>query len=268
MAFYRLRLLLWVLIGISLMNCRFLVNHFSFYPDRHDLLPTNRLPAGVEERFIETEDKQRLQCYWIPSPGSKDLLIYFHGNAGNIGHRLPDLQTLADMKLNVLGVGYRGYGRSTGKVSEQGIYADGRAALQYATATLGFDSAHIILFGRSIGSTVAVDVGQHKALKAVILVTPMTSGKAVGKIHFGPLARLAGNAFDNSSKIGHIRSPLLIVHGTDDEVIPFSMGQTLYERAPQPKRFVPIQGAGHNDIGLSPTGAYWIALREYILGLS
>lgn len=254
---------------VLLMSCRFLVNFFSFFPDRQDLLPPDRLPPDVEERFIDTEDGEQLQCYWIARPQSRYLLIYFHGNGGNIGHRLPDLRILADMNLNVLGVGYRGYGRSSGKPSEAGIYADGRAALDYAGQVLGFGPGRTILFGRSIGSTVAVNSAVETDVAAVILVSPMTSGKAVGRQGgFGPLAFLAGDAFDNLSRIKRVRSPLLIVHGTADEIIPFAMGRELYAAASEPKTFVPIAGAGHNDLSTSTAGAYWEAVVRFLSALS
>jgi fermentation-respiration switch protein FrsA (DUF1100 family) len=193
------------------------------------------------------------------------LLIYFHGNAGNIGQRLPDLLTLAEMGLNVLGVGYRGYGQSSGRPSEAGIYTDGRAALAYARESLGVPAERILLLGRSIGSTVAVETARDRPLAGVILVTPLTSARAVARASgFGPLARLAGPAFDNLSKIKGVESPLLVVHGTADEVIPFDQGRELHAAANPPKQFVPIAGAGHNDISLKTEGAYWQAIEDFI----
>jgi fermentation-respiration switch protein FrsA (DUF1100 family) len=260
-------LFLWMTIisTLSMMNCRFLVNRFAFFPDQKDLIPPAQLPAGVEEVFIQSSDGERLQCYWLPDSTSKRVLIYFHGNAGNIGHRLPDLQTLQAMGLNVLGLGYRGYGGSSGRPSEAGIYADGRAALDHVIHRQGFSEKDIILLGRSIGSTVAVETAKDRPLAAVILVSPMTSGRAVGRAAgFGPMAALAGNAFDNESKIHRIRSPLLIVHGTNDDVIPFSMGRQLFETAPEPKHFAPVDRAGHNDLSLMPASVYGKAVRRLI----
>lgn len=254
-----------ILMGLLVMNCRFAVNHFAFHPDQYDPIPPEQLPTGVEERFVATPDNEQLQCYWIAKHGSKRVLIYFHGNAGNIGHRMHDLLTLADMGLNVLGVGYRGYGRSSGRPSERGIYVDGRTAIDYVERTLGFQPQQIILFGRSIGSTVAVETARHEVVAAVILVSPMTSGKAVGQAHgFGLFAHMAGNAFDNLSKVPAIRSPLLVIHGTADEVIPFAMGQELYDAASAPKQFVPIQGAHHNDLSTNAADAYWRATRLFL----
>lgn len=248
-----------------MINCRFLINKMAFFPDRFDVPSADHLPAGVEQIHIPTRDGQRLQCYWIPYKGGRRVLIYFHGNAGNIGHRLPDLMTLAQMNLNVLGVGYRGYGSSTGKPSEAGIYMDGRTALDYVMHEKGFDPDRIYVMGRSIGSTVAVDIAQHQLLAGVILVTPLTTARAVAKANgFGIFASLAGDAFNNSKKIGALRAPLLILHGTRDEVIPFGLGRELYHKAPWPKQFVAIENAGHNDIGMAAQGRYWKAIEHWL----
>lgn len=260
-----------ILLGLLMMGCRWLVNFYAFYPDREDLVAVDHLPSGVEEVIIPTADGKTLQCYWITRPAAARTLIYFHGNAGNIGHRIPDLLALADMGLNVLGVGYRGYGKSSGKPSEKGIYIDGRAALDHVNRVHNITSQQVILLGRSIGSTVAVDLARQNQVAGLILVTPMTTGKALAKFHhFGILTTLAGDAFDNLNKIVHIRSPLLIVHGTLDNIVPFSMGEQLYAQAPSPKHFADIQGAGHNDISLgnyTRTDPYWDAIRQWVQAL-
>lgn len=254
-----------LLIGLIVMNCRFLINKMAFFPDRFDVPTAAHLPAGVEQVRIPTRDGHQLQSYWIPHSESRRVLIYFHGNAGNISHRLPDLQRLAHMNLNVLGLGYRGYGTSTGKPSEAGIYTDGKAALQFVTQNKGFRTSQVYLFGRSIGSTVAVDIAQHKELAGVILVTPLTTAKAVAKASgFGILAALAGDAFNNSAKIGALHAPLLILHGTLDEIIPYQLGRLLFDQAPSPKKFVDIEGAGHNDISLVAPHRYWEPIDQWI----
>lgn len=253
------------------MSCRWFINFYAFHPDKHDVPSADHLPDGVEEVFLPTPDGKRLHCYWIARATAKRTLIYFHGNAGNISHRIPDLLNLADMGLNVLGVGYRGYGKSTGKPSEKGLYIDGRAAIDHVTGDRSVSPARVILLGRSIGSTVAVDLARQEAIGGLILVTPMTTGKAMGKYHgFGVLSALASDAFDNLNKIAHIRSPLLVVHGTSDNIVPVAMGEQLHAQAPSPKKIVIIQGAGHNDISIGGVGGvnmYWDAIREWLQSL-
>lgn len=251
-----------------LMGRQFIINFFAFFPDRSDLIPVNELPAGVEEVFVPTPDGVQLQCYWLPSPHSQWVLVYFHGNAGNIGQRLPELESLSGMGINVLGVSYRGYGKSSGRPSEAGLYEDGRSALNHVTVTLGFQRNRVILLGRSIGGSVAVETGKGSPMGGFILVTPFTDGQSMARRSgIGFLARLAGNPFDNLSKIDLLRAPLLIVHGTDDAVVPFAMGWELYERAPHPKQFVKLQGCGHNDISLEHTAGYRTAVKRFIASL-
>ena len=251
--------------GYMAMSCRFLINRMAFFPDRIDVPPADRLPNGVEQVRIPTSDGQQLQGYWIPRSDSRRVLIYFHGNAGNISHRLPDLLNLARMKVNVLGVGYRGYGTSTGRPSEAGIYLDGRAALRYISEGKGFNPGRIYLLGRSIGSTVAVETARNQNLAGIILVTPLTTAKAVAKANgFGIFAALAGDAFNNSGKIHDLRAPLLIIHGTRDDIIPFGLGRELFDLAPEPKAFAAIEGAGHNDISQAAGGRYWDTIEQWV----
>ena len=261
----------WVIVAVLVLAAAlaaypFAINWFAFYPDQQDLISGDQVPDGVEEVWIETEDDQKLQCYWLPKTSSSRIVLYFHGNAGNIGQRLSQLQKLAETGINVLGVGYRGYGRSTGRPTEQGIYADGRAALRYATERLGFDMHQVFLLGRSIGSTVALETARGRHLAGVILVTPLTTGKAMAQEHgFGPLAFFAGNKFNNLEKIGQLKAPLLIIHGTEDNVTPFYMGKRLFSMAPEPKQFVAIPGGGHNDIGWTGNGdSYWNAIADFL----
>jgi pimeloyl-ACP methyl ester carboxylesterase len=244
-----------------------IIHGCAFHPDRRDIPATDQLPAGIKEIYISTEDGERLQCYWLARPPSRWVLIYFMSNTGNIAQRIPDLMHLADLGLNVLGAGYRGFGKSTGRPSERGIYLDGRTEL-YAMLQRGFKKAQVILMGRSLGSAVAVEIAQDQAIGGLILVAPLTSGKAMALAHgFGPLAYFIGDAYDNLDRISHIRCPLLIVHGTEDEGAPMDMGRQLYAAAPAPKRFVAIRGAHHSDISRFAPDQYWGAIRDFIAGL-
>jgi uncharacterized protein len=248
---------------IALAGCSNIVNQFAFYPDTKNIIPVEQLPAGIEEIFITTGDHVKLQAYYAANKGSEKILIFFHGNAGNICHRLPDIGNLKNCGISVLGISYRGYGKSSGKPSEKGIYTDGAAALDYAVQTLGYSLDNIIIFGRSIGTTVAVHISQDKDIAGLILITPLTSAKAQAQ-GLGFLSLLAGNAFDNLSKISHIKCPVLVIHGTDDEILSFSMGKDIYDQAPAEKRFVIIEGAGHNNLSQMDPEKYWGAISEFI----
>jgi len=250
---------------IIMAGCSNIVNQFAFYPDTKNIIPVEQLPAGVEEVFITTGDDVMLQAYYAASKGSGKILIFFHGNAGNISHRIHDIGNLKNCGISVLGVSYRGYGKSSGKPSEKGIYTDGAAALDYAIQTLGYSLDNIIIFGRSIGTTVAVHLAQDKDIAGLILITPLTSAKAQAKAQgLGFLSFLAGNAFDNLSKISHIKCPLLVIHGTDDKILSFSMGRDIYDQAPVEKRLVIIERAGHNNLSQMNPEKYWGAIADFI----
>jgi fermentation-respiration switch protein FrsA (DUF1100 family) len=250
----------------ALAGCSDIVNQFAFYPDTKTAIPAEKLPAGVDEIFFTTGDHVRLQAYYVKNPDSDRLLIFFHGNAGNICHRLPDIIHLKNCGINVLGISYRGYGKSEGSPSEKGIYLDGAAAVDYAVRTLGYPLNRIMIFGRSIGTAVAVHISQHKDIAGLILITPLTSARAHAKAQgLGVFSFLAGDAFDNLSKIQNIRCPLLVVHGTKDEILPFSMGREIFDQASTQKSFVAIEGGGHNNLSQVDPEKYWGAIAKFIL---
>ena len=248
-----------------LTGCSSIVNQFAFYPDTQNIIPVEKLPQGVEEIFITTGDNVKLQAYYVKNPASDRVLIFFHGNAGNICHRLSDLINLKNCGINVLAISYRGYGKSSGKPSEKGIYIDGAAAVDYAIQTLGYSLNNTIIYGRSIGTTVAVHTSQHKDIAGLILITPLTSAKAHAKAQgLGFLSFFVGNAFDNFSKISNIKCPLLVIHGTDDEILSFSMGKDIFDQAHVEKQLVIIEGAGHNNLSQVDPAKYWGAIAEFI----
>ncbi|MCK4538654.1 MAG: alpha/beta hydrolase, partial [Candidatus Krumholzibacteria bacterium] len=238
-------------------SCNSLINRMTFHPDR-DALPAEQLPADVQEVFFETGDGIKIQAYYLEKPLSRKILIYFHGNAGNISHRLPDLINIHSFNINVLGVSYRGYGKSQGKPSEDGIYIDGAAALEYVTRVLGYDMGNVVVLGRSIGASVAIHISQDIDLGGLILITPLTSAKAYARTTgLGLISSLAGNAFNNIEKIGNVVCPTLVVHGNKDNIISIEMGREIFDRSTAEKRFAEIEGAGHNDLSTIYRGMYW-----------
>jgi len=256
---------LMVVCFFAVSGCSGLVNKFAFYPDTQNIIPEEDLPDSIEEIFLTTTDKIDLQAYLVRNPDSDRILIFFHGNAGNISHRVSDILNLKKFGVNVLAVSYRGYGKSKGKPSEKGIYRDGEAAFIFAKEDLGFHSDNIIIFGRSIGTTVAVNVSQNRTIQGLILITPLTSGKAVAKESgFGVLSFLAGDSFNNLSKISNISCPTLIIHGTHDKVIPFSMAREIFSNISVEKHLVVIDGAGHNDLSQSDPKKYWGQIFKFI----
>ena len=254
-----------LLIVIGLQGCDLIVNYMAFHPDAKNVISTDQLPPGVREIFVETKDNLQLQCYFLPSETSDRILIYFHGNAGNIGHRLPDLIRLNRCGINVLGVSYRGYGKSQGRPSERGLYVDGEAAFKYSVVDLGFSAGRIFVLGRSIGTSVAIDVARQKNIGGLILVSPLTSGAEMAEAAgLGFISFIAADAFNNIGKISDVRCPVLIIHGNKDGTIPFSMGRSVYRKVKSPKKLVEIQGAGHNDLSTRHAESYWPPICRFL----
>ena len=254
-----------LLLILSLYSCQSIRNSMAFHPDTENTIPVGELPETVQEVFIDSSDGVKLQSYFIPAKKTDKLLIYFHGNAGNISHRLRDLMQLNHFGLNVLGISYRGYGKSSGTASEAGIYADGIATLNFAKNKLGFSVDNIYIMGRSIGTTVAINTAQKLNTKGLILVTPLSSGKKQAQaMGMGSVSSIAGDSFNNISNLKGIKCPTLIIHGTHDRVIPFFMGQEVYRELNTTKAFVSIKGAGHNNLSTDFKYQYWQAVYKFI----
>ena len=255
-----------LIIAVSLFtSCDAAVNFFAFYPDNRFHISPENLPSGVKNMFITTEDGKRIQAYYFSGDekGGK-LLIYFHGNAGNLNHRIDAASKISAMGCDVLLVSYRGYAQSEGRPSEKGIYLDGKAALNYAIDSLGFPPEKIFLFGRSIGSTVGVHTARGKNLAGVILITPLSSGRELAASQFGILKFLAGRSFESIEKINDLKSPLLIIHGTGDEIIPIEHGLNLYNAYSGRKKLVAIEGANHNNLDHIDPETYYGSIKKFL----
>ena len=248
-------------------GCRYIVNQVAFNPDNKNTLHSHHLPHGINEIFLKTDDEVLIQCYYIANPNSQKIVVFFHGNAGNLSHRIPDLKKISRFGVSVLGVGYRGYGKSQGKPSEKGIYLDGKAALNFVKNQLGYSLNNIYIFGRSIGTTVAIHTAQKQNLAGLILVAPLTSGMDMAKATgLGSVSFVAGSSFRNIDKVHNISCPVLVIHGTHDQIIPYGMGVEIYNKLQTKKRMVTIGGAGHNNISSSFSSNYWIPISDFITG--
>lgn len=250
----------------STMSCS-LRNKMTFYPDKTSEIPTQDIPDNVTEIKLKTSDGEIIQSFLFEhrDTAKRNLVIYFHGNAGNLYHRFESVEKLHAMNFNVLLVSYRGYAKSTGKPSEKGIYEDGLTAIKYSQENLGYADNEIIIFGRSLGTTVAVHTAQNANFKGVVLVTPLTSGKGMAKaMGLGLMKFIAGNSYNSLDKINNLISPILIIHGTKDNVVPYYMGKHLYESYRGVKKLVTIENGGHNNLQELDSIKYWGAIDEFI----
>ena len=243
-----------------------------FFPVRELSMRPSELGLTSEDIWCKTEDGVRIHGWFLPSKqrgGEDDLcLIFFHGNADNISIRLPKVQKWIERGISVLLVDYRGYGQSEGEIKHgDNLYQDARAAYRSLHDTKGYGPSEIILYGESIGSVPTVELATQERFRAVILEAPLTSLKELAKQHYGwvPDILLKDFQFNNESKIGRLKSPLFILHGTEDEIVPVSMGKRLFDEAPEPKNFFEIKGAHHNDIDSVGGDAFFEAPYGFVL---
>lgn len=246
----------------------FMQPRMLYYPD----MPGRELeanPAAVglayEDVALLTRDGVRLHAWFIPAEHPRATVLYCHGNAGNISHRLDSIRLLHSLGLQVLILDYRGYGQSEGKPSEAGTYRDADAAWHYLLETRGLPASGIILLGRSLGAAVAADLASRTQPAAVILESAFTSvpDRAAEIYPWLPVRLLSRYRYDNLGKMARIDRPLLLVHGREDEIIPFSHAERLFRRAREPKSLLEISG-GHNDAFQRSREAYTHGLQTFL----
>jgi uncharacterized protein len=243
-----------------------------YYPDRQIAATPAIYQLAFEEVLLKTSDGLSVHGWFIPGT-SKDktarTFLFFHGNAGNISHRLDKLLELRKLGAHVLLLDYRGYGKSEGKPSEKGTYLDAEAAYRYLTEERKTPAERIVFYGESLGCAVAIETARRHPAAALVLESPFTSTVEMGKLVFPwlPVRWMVRYRYDNLSKMPELRLPVLILHSPQDEVVPFQMGQTLYAAAAGPKKLVELSG-GHND-GYEVTGKRYVdAIRDFLKGLS
>jgi hypothetical protein len=215
--------------------------------------------AKIQDVYFKASDGVRLNGWYIPAESGKPSFVFAHGNGGNIGDRWTIVKILAGRGYGVLAFDYRGYGKSEGTPGEAGLYRDMEAASHYLLNEQQIPYSQQIALGESIGSGVAVDLATRIPYRAVVLYSAYTSLPAVaahlrdthqlGWLGVLPLRFIMRQHFDSLSKINQIQSPLLIMHGEDDDMMPLSMPRALYDQATAPyKKLLIIPNAGHNDV--------------------
>lgn len=232
----------------------YFANRAIYYPSKYPegLWDTQRL-AGGSDAWIETSDGVKIHGWWVPRDGSRWVTLFLHGNAGNITNRTPRAQDIIAAGSSVLMLDYRGYGKSSGRPSEQGLYRDSEAGYIYLLGK-GYRPEQIILHGESLGTAVAIDLASRRPCAALILEAPFSSASEVAGTVVPFLGPLLVRSFNSLPKVRWIRAPKFFMQGDRDEVVPLRLGQKLFAAAPGPKTFWIVPGAGHNDI-LETAGA-------------
>jgi len=207
-----------------------------YYPNFNSHLKGDGLIHSFENISIKTKDNINLKGWFHLKDTKKKTILFFHGNAGTLDNRIYKLNFLGNLDVNFLIFGWRGYSGSSGKPSEFGLYLDAKSALNWLNSK-GITDEEIILYGESLGTSVAIEVSQNRNLAGIILEAPFTSMIDIGKKYypFFPVKLLLKDKYVSKNKIKNINSPVLVMHGKKDKIVPFYMGKKIYDLANQPK---------------------------------
>jgi len=238
---------------------------FPNMPGRQLEATPRAINLDYEDVYARTGDGETIHGWFIPATDAKLSLLFCHGNAGNISHRLESIALFNALGINVLIFDYRGYGQSTGTVSELGFYRDAEAIWRELTVQRAIPAESILIFGRSLGAAVASQLSAKVRPGAVILESAFASvpDMAAKLYPFLPVHLLSRFQFNNIEHVKRIQSPLLVIHSEADEIIPFAQGQAVYASADEPKRFMRIQGS-HNGGFLSSGHVYTGGLEAFL----
>ncbi len=219
-----------------------------YFPAREIEATPYNIGLDYQDLTVGTRDGVDISAWYIPAEDARGFLLFCHGNAGNISHRLDSIKIFHSLGLSVLIFDYRGYGRSKGSPDEEGTYRDAEAAWDYLINVLHVRPEKIVLFGRSLGSAVAAELALRKQAGALIMESGFTSVPDLGKKFFPhlPVRLISRYHYESINKVGRIKLPKLFIHSPEDEIVPYEQGAKLFERAREPKELLKIVG-GHNE---------------------
>jgi fermentation-respiration switch protein FrsA (DUF1100 family) len=251
----------WIYFVLSL-----LVQWSMFHPEKY--------PGGLwhlqdhfqaEDVWVTASDGVRIHGWKLRAqPEAEWVTLYLHGNAGNLTHRVDHMEAIPRVGSDLLIIDYRGYGKSEGKPTEEGIYRDADAAYEYLVEA-GYRPDQVIVYGESLGTAAAVDLASRHECAGVVLEAPFPSAASVASRVLpvlGPLA--ARGRLETAKKLPLVKAPLLVIHGTRDQVIDYKLGQEVFEAASEPKQFWTVEGAHHSDIVEVAKEQYLARLREFL----
>lgn len=235
---------------------------FMYRPDKVIRATPEDENLTYESVSFETEDSVRLSAWWIPAQEQIGVILFFHGNGGNISHYLEPVLVWHRMGLSTLSVDYRGYGMSAGSPTEKGTYLDAEAAWRYLVRERGVDPRCIIIYGKSLGGSVAAHLARDRTPAMLVVDSSFTRIATVGHelVPWAPAGLILGNAYNTVEYIRSVRCPVLIIHSRDDEMIALHHAEELYEAAPSPKELLLTSGS-HN-------GGFHQSLPVYEPGLT
>jgi fermentation-respiration switch protein FrsA (DUF1100 family) len=244
---------------------RFLLPWAVFKPTAALSLTPAARGIAFEDVILTTSDGVRIHGWYVPAPDARAVLLFFHGNSGNISNRIDSIEIFHDLGLSVFIIDYRGYGRSEGRLSIAGTTLDGLAAWRWLTEEKGAPAENVVVFGRSLGGAIAVDLTRYAEPGALILESTFSSLPDMVRVDFlAPLARLIiGDVWNSVDVVSTLVVPTLCIHSPDDWIVPYRLGKRLYDAVAGEKTFVEIRG-GHNEGFMESIAVYRPALDAFL----
>ncbi|OGW40810.1 MAG: lysophospholipase [Nitrospirae bacterium RBG_13_39_12] len=236
-----------------------------YFPEKEIWQTPKDIGLGYEEIYFVTEDGVTVSGWYIPAENEEGVLLFCHGNAGNISDRLDSIKIFNKLGLSVMIFDYRGYGKSAGKPSETGTYLDAEAAWEYLINVKQKPTGKILIFGRSLGAAIAAETALRKFPACLIVESSFTSVPDIGKKFYPwlPVKLISKFKYSTIEKISSIKCPKLIIHSPQDEIIPFEHGKLLFKKASDPKDFLEIKG-GHNEGFIISGSIYTDGLKSFV----
>lgn len=234
-----------------------------YVPDYTLALPEDYGLKEFKPLSLTTKDGVTLTAWYKPAKPNAKTVVYFHGNAGSLADRVEKLDTLTSRGMGMLAVSYRGYGTSKGRPSEPGLYLDGRSAIEYLTNTLKITANHIVIYGESLGSGIAIQMATEFPVHSIALEAPYLSILKLGqeRYPFLPISILLKDHFLSEKKISKVHVPVIIFHGTDDLITPIAHGKSMLALANEPKQAHFYRNIGHTNFDLNSLNSH---LHEFI----
>jgi len=258
---------IYAVVGLLLLNglMYFQQKHMIFYPMGELYQTPVQWGLDYEDVTLRTVDDVQLHGWYIPRQQSQQVLLFFHGNAGNISHRRHSIEIFHRLGLNVFIIDYRGYGQSEGSPGEQGLYEDADAAWRYLIEEKAFAPGQILIFGRSLGGAVAAKLASDVNARGLMLESTLSSARDFARHAFKILSRLVVMRYDFNTieYIQHVNYPVLVMHSPKDEIMPFHLGEKVFQAANQPKKFIHMRG-DHNNGFLISQPAYEQQLDNWL----
>jgi fermentation-respiration switch protein FrsA (DUF1100 family) len=266
--------MMWHILGVLaavygglMLTVYFFQPHLVFYPEtgREIVATPGQIGLPYEDIHLQTTDGTSLHGWYVPALQSRGTVLFLHGNAGNISHRLDYVQMFHRLGYSTLIFDYRGYGNSGGAPTEQGTYQDAEAAWRYLTSKLHTPPCRIVVFGESLGGAVAAWLAARHKPAALVIASGFTSVPDLGQqlYPYLPVRHLVRIRYDTRANLRNVAAPVLIAHSPEDEIVPFGHGRALFAAANPPRRFLELAG-GHND-GFIFMRESWVRVLEDFL---